>query len=71
MAWTIQLEAVRICELTARLVGAKLGAVLTRMSAEVPPMGDVRERELNALVYKLYGLTEEEIGVVERRLNRE
>ena len=23
------------------------------------------ERELNAVVYKLYGLTEEEIGVVE------
>ena len=25
------------------------------------------ERELNALVYELYGLTEEEIAVVERR----
>jgi len=25
------------------------------------------ERELNALVYELYGLTEEEIGIIERR----
>ncbi len=25
------------------------------------------ERELNALVYELYGLTEEEIGIVERQ----
>ena len=29
------------------------------------------ERELNALVYDLYGLTGEEIGIVEGRLDRE
>ena len=29
------------------------------------------ERELNALVYELYGLTEEEIAIVEGRLNHE
>jgi hypothetical protein len=29
------------------------------------------ERVLNALVYEVYGLTEEEIGVVEGRLNHE
>jgi len=29
------------------------------------------ERELNGLVYELYGLTEEEIAIVEGRLNHE
>ena len=29
------------------------------------------ERELNALVYELYGLTGEEIAIVEGRLNHE
>ena len=30
-----------------------------------------RGRELNALVYELHGLTEEEIAIVEGRLDRE
>jgi hypothetical protein len=29
------------------------------------------ERELNALVYEVYGLTEEEVAIVEGRLNHE
>ena len=29
------------------------------------------ERELNALVYEVYGLTKGEIGIVEGRLNHE
>ena len=29
------------------------------------------ERELNALVYELYGLTEEEIGIIEGKIGRD
>ena len=32
---------------------------------------EVWERESNALVYELYGLTGEEIAIVERRLDHE
>jgi len=42
--WEKQRRELRIlgllCELAAKLVGAKRGAVLTQMSAQVPPMGD-------------------------------
>ena len=32
---------------------------------------EATDRQIDALVYELYGLTEEEIGVVEGRLDRE
>ena len=32
---------------------------------------ETTDRQINTLVYELYGLTEEEIGVVEGRLNHE
>jgi len=34
------------------------------------PQVAVWERELNALVYELYGLTEEEIGIIEATVGR-
>ncbi|MGA9350311.1 MAG: TaqI-like C-terminal specificity domain-containing protein [Anaerolineae bacterium] len=76
--WEKQRRELRIlgllCELAAKLVGAKRGAVLTQMSAQVPPMGDEflskEHRKLKeafeAELARYAGLLEQVKGVYER-----
>jgi hypothetical protein len=76
--WEKQRRELRIlgllCELAAKLVGAKRGAVLTQMSAQVPQMGDEflsrEHRKLKeafeAELARYAGLLEEVKGVYER-----
>jgi len=51
----------RMLDLHRRLAAAKLGHEKTLLQRQI----EATDREIDRLVYELYGLTEEEIGIVE------